>query len=86
MTAGKHKRIDDAFLDAKIKPRIIIFMEDGTNLTAQSNDVPIYEKKGPNNIAININKYIAKYDFEIASKLKHTEKEKINADESYVRH
>ena len=89
LTAVKHKRIDEYFLDMKIKPRIIIFMEDGTNLTdvkgTNTGEVAIFEKKGPNNVAININKYIAKYDFEIASKLKHTEKEDINDDERFVR-
>lgn len=64
-------------------------MEDGTNLTAlrkeKHRDVAIFEKKGPNNIAINVNKFIAKYDFEIASKLKHTEKEQIAEDEPFVR-
>ena len=32
-------------------------------------------KKRPNNVAININKYIAKYDFDIASKLQRCERE-----------
>ena len=30
----------------------------------------LYEKRRPNNVAINLNKYIAKYDFDIAMKLK----------------
>ena len=32
--------------------------------------MPIFNKNGPNNVAININKYIAKYDFDIARKIK----------------
>ena len=59
-------------------------MADGTNLNSQrkraKQDVSIFEKEGPNNVAININKYIAKYDFEIASKLKHEEKESLAKD------
>ena len=35
--------------------------------------VAIFNKSGPNNVAININKYIAKYDFAIARKFKTTD-------------
>ena len=73
ITCEKHKRIDEKFLNLRIKPRIVIFMVDGTNLVKQDrnkHDVAIFENRGPNNVAININKYIAKYDFEIARKLK----------------
>lgn len=69
----KHKKIDDKFLDECIRPRVIIFMEDGTNLVQNrrgKHEVPIFSKRGPNNVAININKYIAKYDFDIARKIK----------------
>ena len=82
-TTQRHKRIDDAFLTERIKPRYVIFMEDGADMVdetfsdnitgspenpkkAQSSQVA---KKRPNNVAININKYIAKYDFDIAAKL-----------------
>ena len=48
-------------------------MADGTDLnkTAKKDkhQVSIFTKRGPNNIAININKYIAKYDFDIARKI-----------------
>ena len=73
MTIEKHKRIDERFLNNKVRPRIIIFMADGTNLSKKNfekHDVAIFENRGPNNVAINVNKYIAKYDFEIARKLK----------------
>ena len=79
----KFHKIDDKFLNEKIKPRIIIFMADGTNLNSlkkAKQDVSLFEKQGPNNVAINLNKYIAKYDFEIASKLKHEEKETLSKD------
>ena len=33
-------------------------------------EVALFKNRGPNNIAININKYIAKYDFDIAEKIK----------------
>ena len=48
-------------------------MEDGTNFTKvmkdNQKDVPLFQKSRPNNITINISKYIAKYDFDIAMKL-----------------
>ena len=78
-TIETHKKIDESFLDSKIVPRIVIFMEDGTNLASAKNkedrkhEVAIFAKRGPNNVAININKFIAKYDFDIAMKLKKNE-------------
>ena len=61
-------------------------MEDGTSLKSKSTTKKVdYKKKGPNNVAININSFIAKYDFEIAAKLKRdfSEKEqKETVDES----
>ena len=93
-TTQKHKRIDEAFLTQRIKPRYVIFMEDGADMVdetfsdniasspenpkkAQSSHVV---KRKPNNVAININKYIARYDFDIASKLQRREREE-GADE-----
>ena len=41
-------------------------------MRAQKHDkheVSILQNRGPNNIAINLNKYIAKYDFDIAEKI-----------------
>ena len=64
-------------------------MADGTNLSSQRHKPNKYDifnaKQGPNNVAININKFIAKYDFEIASKLRHEEKEALAKDQQYVR-
>lgn len=65
-------------------------MAEGTNmhgLKYDKHDVSILQNRGPNNIAININKYIAKYDFEIADKIKppkdglSSEDEKVEIDE-----
>ena len=54
---------------------MIIFVEDGTNLKDRrnKNETRSYVKDTPNNVAININKYIAKYDFEVARKLRQNE-------------
>ena len=44
-TCEKHKKIDDKFLDERIRPRVIIFMEDGTNLVQNrpgKHEVPIF--------------------------------------------
>ena len=86
-TIETHKKIDESFLDSKIVPRIVIFMEDGTNLASAKNkedrkhEVAIFAKRGPNNVAININKFIAKYDFDIAMKLKKNEDDADELDE-----
>ena len=37
-TTHKHKKIDDKFLAEKIKPRIVVFMADGTNLSKLKKD------------------------------------------------
>ena len=50
-------------------------MEDGTNLKSapparnKHGRLEYGAKTGPNNVAIDVNKYIAKYDFDIAAKL-----------------
>ena len=41
---------------------------------------PDYEKRGPNNVAININTFVAKYDFDIAKKLKQDAEEDHESD------
>ena len=93
-TIETHKKIDEVFLDRKIVPRMVIFMEDGTSLKKNQSDkqdekheVAIFTKRGPNNVAININKYIAKYDFDIAMKLKkdETDKEKMERENDAVK-
>lgn len=70
--AERYHKINEKFLREKIKPRMIVFMEDGTSLNKLKMEKfrPDYERRGPNNVAININTFIAKYDFDIARKLK----------------
>jgi hypothetical protein len=58
-----HKRIDEDFLDNRIEPRIVVFIADGVKTDTKS---CTWEPKHYANVAININKYIAKYDYEIA--------------------
>ena len=71
----QYKKISDTFLERHIKPRIVIFVEDGTNLKSlqparnKHGRLEYGTKTGPNNVAIDVNKYIAKYDFDIAMKL-----------------
>ena len=42
---------------------------------------PDYEKRGPNNVAIDINRFVVKYDFDIARKLKHEVKDRDSDEE-----
>lgn len=68
-----------------IEERTIIFVEDGTDLRtltdAQSNGAPKDEtikwQKFPKKACINVNWYIAKYNFEIARKMRGTQVERI---------
>ena len=70
------RRITSGLLD-KIEERNIIFIEDGTDIqgiisptTSQSQRGEIKWKIYPKKAVFNINRYIAKYDFEIARKVK----------------
>lgn len=87
-TNETHKKINETFLETRIVPRVVVFMADGTNMSKkksadEKHEVAIFTKRGPNNVAININKFIAKYDFDIAMKLKKnlTEKEEMEREE-----
>lgn len=82
MIAERYHKINDRFLKERIKPRMIIFMEDGTSLSKLKMEKfrPDYEKRGPNNVAININTFVAKYDFDIAKKLKQDAEEDHESD------
>lgn len=75
-------RINDAFLN-HIEEHLVVFVEDGTDLSEVNlgrsegfvTDGPketrreIKWKHFPKQVVLNINKYIAKYNFEIARKL-----------------
>jgi len=69
-----HNKIDTEFLEDRIEERFIIFMEDGMNIKDISNPIAVLEngikKELPNNLVINVSKYIAKYDYDIADKVK----------------
>lgn len=70
----RHKKISEQLIEDEIEPRIIVFLENGINLEHlgdrnESNKDKPWTRKLPNNCAININKYIAKYDFDFAQKL-----------------
>lgn len=71
----KHKKLDEYFLDNYIQQRVIVFIADDTDINGMKfgkHDVAILQNRNPNNIAININKFIAKYDYDIAKKVKPT--------------
>lgn len=70
----RYKRVTEQLVEEEIESRIIVFIENGTNLEHlgdrnESNKDKPWIRKLPNNCAININKFIAKYDFELAQKL-----------------
>ncbi len=66
-----HSRIDNDFLDRRVEPRLLMFV--ASDLDVRTLNQPRYvtwEPLSQSNVLINVNKYIAKYDFDIAEKLK----------------
>ena len=60
----KFKSSNDPKFVKLFEKRILIFMEDGTDLKGFDND------KSINRIALDINRYLVKYDYEIAKLFK----------------
>jgi hypothetical protein len=59
-----HSKVDDAFLDNRIAPRLIVIIAEGVKFEFAGNKS--WDPKRHSNITININKYIAKYDYDVA--------------------
>ena len=67
-----HKRIDDEFLDKRVEQRYVMFVAANIDVrTLNQKRYETWEPSNKSNVLININKYIAKYDFDIADKLKY---------------
>jgi hypothetical protein len=67
-----HKRVDNDFLDKRVEPRFVMFV--ASDIDVKTLNQPRYatwEPENKSNVLINVNKYIAKYDFDIADKLKY---------------
>jgi hypothetical protein len=63
----RHHKIDNDFLDNRIEPRYVVIVADGHNMkTFEKREVKPWEPKKYSNVTININKFIAKYDYDIA--------------------
>jgi len=62
-----HTKVDDNFLDKRIKPRYVVIVADGLNIANfDKRDKKNWEKKHYSNVTVNLNRYIAKYDYDIA--------------------
>jgi hypothetical protein len=62
-----HNKVDDNFLDNRIKPRYVVIVADGFNMASfDKKDKKNWESKHYSNVTINLNRYIAKYDYDIA--------------------
>jgi len=62
-----HTKVDDNFLDMRIKPRYVVIVADGLNLADFDKwDKKNWEQKHYSNVTVNLNRYIAKYDYDIA--------------------
>ena len=67
-----HKRVDNDFLDKRVEPRFVTFVASDIDVkTLNQPRHATWEPENKSNVLINVNKYIAKYDFDIADKLKY---------------
>jgi hypothetical protein len=66
-----HKKVDEDFLNKRVRPRLIVIAVDGANMASDSE--PAENKpwllQSKDNVVINLNKYIAKYDYDVAAKV-----------------
>jgi len=82
-----HKKVDEEFLNKRVEPRLIVIVADSANMSAETveksqNKSWLPRKK--DNIVINLNKYIAKYDYDIAAKVcSYQERRNTNDEESF---
>ena len=71
-----HYKISESFLQDNIVPRYIVFVDEKKNIIklSQTGDIDLLTphelKEVTSNIVINVNYFIAKYDFEIANKIR----------------
>jgi hypothetical protein len=56
-----HKELDDNFLDNRLKPRYIVIVSESFQLGDTTEKKP-WEKEKADCIAVNVNRFIAKYD------------------------
>jgi hypothetical protein len=70
----KKSRINETFLTEHLVPRMIVFVDESDNMIhLKQNKKTLskqYLKTISKNVVLNINNYIAKYDYDIAEKLK----------------
>jgi hypothetical protein len=83
-----HKKVDDDFLNKRVKPRLIVIAVDGANMGPDAE--PLENKpwlpRSKDNVVINLNKYIAKYDYDIAAKVcTNQERRNVKDEESFKR-
>lgn len=83
-----HSKVDEEFLDKRVKPRFIIIMQDGATMESKNsvkgNQNQPWTVRTHDNTVINLNKYIAKYDYDIASKVcTNNEKRTAKDEESF---
>ena len=64
-----HNKIDDEFLSKRVEPRYIVIVPDGLNMKSSKSlfNQKKWENRTYSNVKININKYIAKYDYSIGN-------------------
>ena len=62
-----HKRVDDDFLDNRIEPRLVILIPEGADIkNFRESSKKKWNPPAQSNLVINLNKFIGKYDYDIA--------------------
>ena len=81
-----HKKIDEDFLNNRVEPRLIVVIAEGVDLkNYRPQDADSWEPQHFTNITVNLNKYIAKYDYDIANVLHPSNAKRTAEDERNFR-
>lgn len=82
----RHKQVDNEFLEKRVEPRLIVIVADGHNMKVFKKQThKSWEPRQYSNVTININKYIAKYDYDIAQLICPSNAKRLAEDESNFR-
>lgn len=76
-----HRKIDNDFLDNRLEPRLIVIIADCVDLKQKEEAENSWEPRHYSNVTINVNKYIAKYDYDIGQVMQSSNARRHEADE-----
>ena len=81
-----HKRVDENFLNNRVEPRLVVIIAENVDLKRyKPSQDQQWEPKHYTNVTINLNKYIAKYDYDIGQVLYASNAKRSDSDEALFR-